>query len=246
MKRKNIAFALGIITSCLLSVGVAQAAGSLSVDSLRVGSQGVGGVTYFNGTIVNNTTTNNLDNPVTFGDNVRIDGRVYRGSVAGTSDSKPFIINDNVQVDGYMTVMNGVYGSPASHLFMIQDGAQVSKSLTVNESLSVKGTINGKMDRLPLGTVVVVSHGEAAPGPETVEFSTRDGGYLSVRFDGYQDVTKYPMFTLQKFTNAGVLFQEFSQIVTPTDITSKVIILQQDASTEAVVMVVPENMEVWN
>ena len=213
MKRKNIAFALGIITSCLLSVGVAQAAGSLSVDSLHVGSQGVGGVTYFNGTIVNSTTTNNLDNPVTFGDNVRIDGRVYRGSVAGPGDTQPFIVNDNAQIDGRLTVAD---------------------------------TIHGKMDRLPLGTVVVVSHGQATPGPETVEFSTRDGGYLSVRYDGNQDVTKYPMFTLQKYTKAGALFQEFSQIVTPTDITSKVIVLQQDASTEAVVMVVPENMEVWN
>ena len=46
--------------------------GILLVDSLKVGSQGVGGVTFFNGTIVNSTTdSNNNDNPVAFGDNVR-------------------------------------------------------------------------------------------------------------------------------------------------------------------------------
>lgn len=84
-------------------VGMASAAGGV-FDWLTVGKQVTGGVTYFNGTILNNTTTSGADNPVTFGDNVRIDGRVYRGAVPGTSDTKPFIINDNAQIAGNLEV----------------------------------------------------------------------------------------------------------------------------------------------
>lgn len=75
-------------------------------NSVVIGKQGSGGVTFFNGTIVNGTTTNGNDNPVTFGDNVRIDGRVYRGANAGggLGDSNPFVINDDAQVAGSLTV----------------------------------------------------------------------------------------------------------------------------------------------
>lgn len=48
-------------------------------DSIHIGKQDVGGVTFFNGTIVNSTTAFGEDLPVTFGDDVRIDGAIYRG-----------------------------------------------------------------------------------------------------------------------------------------------------------------------
>jgi hypothetical protein len=122
--KKSIMTTMVIIVSTLFTVGIVYAAttrnitstlggvsgdtfdldGTMVLDSLKVGAQGVGGVTFFNGTIVNNTTTSGSDNPVTFGDNVRIDGRVYRGSKAGTSDSMPFIVNDNLQVAGSLTI----------------------------------------------------------------------------------------------------------------------------------------------
>ncbi|MDD5040199.1 MAG: hypothetical protein PHY34_03535 [Patescibacteria group bacterium] len=81
--------------------------GVMNVSSLKVGGQGSGGVTQFNGTILNSTTgTGGVDNPVTFGDNVRIDGRVYRGATAGAGldDDKPFIVNDDMEVAGTLTV----------------------------------------------------------------------------------------------------------------------------------------------
>lgn len=78
--------------------------GTVEVDSLKVGKQGSGGVTFFNGTIVNSTSENGVENPVTFGDDVRIDGRVWRGATRGAGDSQPFIIEDNAQVDGSLTV----------------------------------------------------------------------------------------------------------------------------------------------
>ncbi|MFA5134935.1 MAG: hypothetical protein WC505_04095 [Patescibacteria group bacterium] len=99
MRRKFI-IALVVIASMALTAGVVKAA-SGAFDSLTVGKQGTGGVTYFNGTIVNDTTgAGTADNPVTFGDNVRIDGRIYRGATAGTADSLPLIVNDNMEVVG--------------------------------------------------------------------------------------------------------------------------------------------------
>ena len=62
-------------------------------DSIYVGKQDVGGVTFFNGTIVNSTTNDGADNPVTFGDNVRIDGEIYRTEKGGDN---PLKISDHV------------------------------------------------------------------------------------------------------------------------------------------------------
>ena len=92
----------------------------LQVNALKVGQQGVGGVTNFNRTIINETTDEDGNGiPVTFGGDVRIDGRVYRGTTAGTSDSKPFIVNDNMEVVGSLTVgsTNILHG----HLKLEQD-----------------------------------------------------------------------------------------------------------------------------
>ncbi|MFA6553284.1 MAG: hypothetical protein WCT27_02555 [Patescibacteria group bacterium] len=112
MKRK-LFVSFVVVASLALTVGIAQAAG-MATDWLRVGSQSAGGVTYFNGTIINNTTgTGGANNPVTFGDNVRIDGRVYRGSTAGTSDAQPFIVNDNLEVAGALTVTGTITGNVA-------------------------------------------------------------------------------------------------------------------------------------
>ena len=78
--------------------------------SIKIGSQGSGGVTFFNGTIINDTTTSGADNPVTFGDNVRIDGRVWRGATSGSGDGMPFIVKDDLEVEGDVT-FGKTYGS---------------------------------------------------------------------------------------------------------------------------------------
>lgn len=76
-------------------------------NGISIGQQGSGGVTYFNGTIVNDTSTSLGDNPVTFGDEVRIDGRVFRGSVQGpeslSGDPLPFIIDDDFLLKGNLS-----------------------------------------------------------------------------------------------------------------------------------------------
>lgn len=63
-------------------------------DSIYIGKQDEGGVTFFNGTIVNSTTgDNDADNPVTFGDDVRIDGEIYRTEIGGDN---PLKVSDTV------------------------------------------------------------------------------------------------------------------------------------------------------
>ncbi len=75
--------------------------GTGSFDSIKIGKQGVGGVTFFNGSIINATTgANNYNNPITFADSVRIDGDVFRGELPGSLDDKPFRIMDNLYVYG--------------------------------------------------------------------------------------------------------------------------------------------------
>jgi len=106
---KKLAFFLGIAIAIFVSAQYVSASqyidDTLFVHGLVVGRQGYGGVTEFNGSIVNNTTNENGEgNPVTFGDDVRVDGRIYRGVNAGTSDSQPFIVNDNMIVNGWLQV----------------------------------------------------------------------------------------------------------------------------------------------
>jgi len=65
---------------------------TLRANSAYIGSTeaGVGGVTFFNGTIVNNSVDDDGESvlPVTFGDDVRIDGEMYRTEVGGENPIK--------------------------------------------------------------------------------------------------------------------------------------------------------------
>jgi hypothetical protein len=87
--------------------------GEIKTNSLRVGTPELGGVTYFNGTIINEGRT-----PVTFGDDVRIDGALFRGT---TTDNKPLKVNDNLKVSGNLNV---------------------DKDVTVTGNLKVNGNID--------------------------------------------------------------------------------------------------------
>ena len=86
-------------------------------DSIYIGKQDEGGVTFFNGTIVNSTTTNTddaagaeVENPVTFGDDVRIDGRIWRGETSGSGDDMPTIILDDMEISGDLTIAGDLSG----------------------------------------------------------------------------------------------------------------------------------------
>lgn len=133
--KRSLAITIIVLASLTLTVGVVKAASAV-YDTLTIGRQGVGGVTYFNGTMKNNTTgTGGADNPVTIGDNLRIDGRVYRGATAGTGDSSPFIINDNLEVAGTI-VFNGSRTAVAGKVYtgsvdITQNGDEIVTSTDV-------------------------------------------------------------------------------------------------------------------
>lgn len=105
-KEINITEKLGGVSGDFFNVD-----GTMLMDSVKIGRQGEGGVTFFNGTIVNSTTSSGADNPVTFGDNVRIDGRIHRGLTSGPEGSAetpmPVIINDDLNVLGDVMFESG-------------------------------------------------------------------------------------------------------------------------------------------
>jgi len=71
-------------------------------NSIYVGKQDTGGVTFFNGTIVNNTTESGTGNPITFGDDIRVDGAIWR-STANDGGTSPVKIYDDLTVNGNIT-----------------------------------------------------------------------------------------------------------------------------------------------
>ena len=157
MKKTKISVILTVIFSVFIAGGVIYAAsynvtstlggssgdffdldGTMIFDSIKVGAQDVGGVTFFNGTIVNDTTTSGADNPVTFGDNVRIDGRLYRGASAGTTDALPLIVNDNMEVKGTLTVDGNIAGTGIVNSNNILDDSISTTDLADNVVTSAK------------------------------------------------------------------------------------------------------------
>ena len=117
---------------------------------IHIGGQGVGGVTFFNGTIVNSTTNpeTGADQPVTFGDKVRIDDYIYRNA-PGTADKMPVLIGDGLspalddinalgEADRrwqYLYVSDNIYGENIIH----EDNLSVTNDSTANYYLGSAG-----------------------------------------------------------------------------------------------------------
>ena len=131
-----------------------QVLGVARVYSLRVGSQGHGGVTYFNGTIINETTDvdTGVEQPVTFGDDIRVDGQLWRGENSGAVTLNVSGINSSMITDG--TIVAGDIASNAVTSAKILNGtimgSDISSSanlsvvtLTTTGSISVGGDVDG-------------------------------------------------------------------------------------------------------
>ena len=126
--------------------------GSLNVDSLRVGTAGSGGVTFFNGTVLNE----GID-PFTVGDDMRVDGEIWRGSKGGD----PVKFSDNVIPT--LTNMNDLGSSSKrwNHFYSVQGNfsgnlhvngvtgltdADIPNTLTASNYLPLSGgTLNGNL-----------------------------------------------------------------------------------------------------
>lgn len=158
--KKSLIILTVIIAATALTAGIVQAAathnvtthlgpagdiyqveGTMKLKSVMIGEQGVGGVTYFNGSIVNNTTESSVDNPVTFGDNVRVDGRVWRGATAGPGDTAPFIVNDDMEVTGDLTT--GDIMPAANSTYSLGAPTNQFKDAFFNGTVWLSGTVLG-------------------------------------------------------------------------------------------------------
>lgn len=121
--------------------------------SITIGKQGVGGVTFFNGTIVNSTVKDDgSDNPVTFGDSIRIDGRIFRGAKQGpeTDGVNPTLVDDNFETSGNARAKGMLTVDGASTLTgdtTIGGNTNISKNTTIEGNAIVRGnaTISGTL-----------------------------------------------------------------------------------------------------
>jgi hypothetical protein len=133
----TVIITVGISTSIVRAFSVGS--GPLEVDSIKIGKQGVGGVTFFNGSIINNTTgKNNFNNPITFADNVRIDGEIYR-TEPGPDDS-PLKITDNVNIYGGLTVNDNIKANKIYASDLYYDNNSVSSKIASLTSVNTTQT----------------------------------------------------------------------------------------------------------
>ena len=125
-----------------------QVLGTARAYSIRIGAQGYGGVTFFNGTIINETTDvdTGAEQPVTFGDDIRVDGQLWRGenSGAGLNDNRELTVNDDMIVTGDLTV-NGVLGLKDNDIpnsitvdnYLLKNGDNISGNITADAGVSI-------------------------------------------------------------------------------------------------------------
>jgi len=110
--------------------------------SIRIGAEGIGGVTYFNGTIVN--IGENI--PVTFGDDVRIDGMIWGGPNKGNATDQALKIADTLLPA--LTDINDIgsknYQWRNLHLSGMLHGGDVNLSGTLEgNDINLDGTLTG-------------------------------------------------------------------------------------------------------
>lgn len=196
-------------------------------DSIKIGKQDVGGVTFFNGTIVNSTTTGGAENPVTFGDDVRIDGVLFRSEVGGSS---PIKISDDMNPttdDAYnlgssANRWNGLYlsgvlrGTEANFDGDIAvsgtvDGVDVSENVAITYDSHLPGglvSINDPNGIVQTGTYMFTCAGGSPPG------ATSETVTLPVAYKNAFSVT----LTLNNTAWYGAPFSDITYFADPTSL----------------------------
>lgn len=101
-------------------------------DSIKIGKQGEGGVTFFNGSIVNATTNNGANNPITLADNVRIDGILFRTEEGGDN---PLKIGDTLRPNSNDRYDLGQSDSKWRNAYF--SGNINTNSLVINDTLHI-------------------------------------------------------------------------------------------------------------
>ncbi|MBU1177820.1 hypothetical protein KJ903_01225 [Patescibacteria group bacterium] len=178
-----LSLSLVVSASTADSLQPASAGGVGQFDSLRVGSQGTGGVTYFNGTIINSTTGSGGSGvPVTFGDDVRIDGGITRGA-AGLGDDKPVKIADNATFYGEIWAGPNKGNAIDGQSLVIADSMRPKMNVTNdNGSASYRWRSFYSQDGNFSGTVTtkdLTATGVITTGSLTATGSLTTGGFTS-------------------------------------------------------------------
>ncbi|MFH2105086.1 MAG: hypothetical protein ABII72_02515 [Parcubacteria group bacterium] len=142
---------------------------TIRVNSAYVGSTeaGVGGVTFFNGTIVNDAVDEDGASviPVTFGDDVRIDGEIYRTEKGGDD---PIKVTDTIMPTANNTYSLGTSGSRFKNGYL-------SGSLTA-ASVAASGAVTaGSITSSGLVTAGSVTASGAVTAGSIVTAGTVDG-----------------------------------------------------------------------
>ncbi|MFH0853487.1 MAG: hypothetical protein V1853_03715 [bacterium] len=113
---------------------------------------------------MNDTTTDSVANPVAFGDDVRVDGRLWRGATAGPSDSLPFIVNDNMEIAGDLVVVGSIeYDNSRSGLAAITvTGAIDEIGRTFGDLILKTGELSAGVYETTTWTGYHYAHGSAS------------------------------------------------------------------------------------
>ena len=112
MKKMSVRVAIATV-AFLASVGIVNAASDQSIISLFKGGGNfleVSRVLITKGLrVIGNASIEGWiatpgSRPVTIADDLRVDGKIFRGTTAGSSDNKPVKVDDSMTVDGNLTV----------------------------------------------------------------------------------------------------------------------------------------------
>jgi len=105
-------------------------------ESIRVGVAGQGGVTFFNGSVLNE------EGPYVVADDLRVDGMIWRGPSKGISDGQPLKIADTLMPA--LTDINDIgmedYRWRNAYLF---GDLEVGGNININGNISLDGTVDG-------------------------------------------------------------------------------------------------------
>lgn len=138
---------------------------------ITIGQQGSGGVTYYNGTIANSTTDEDgNDNPVTIGDDTRIDGAIYRTEVGGTY---PVKFADSLMASKSNTYSLGTNAMPWKNLYLGDDAYQARSSFGVPKAAAVvasDGELSRSTENVTNGDYTI-SSSRTTTGVFTVDFN---------------------------------------------------------------------------
>lgn len=127
--------------------GLQPAEQTTNFESIRVGVAGQGGVTFFNGSVLNE------EGPYVIADDLRVDGAIWRGPSKGTGDNQPLKIADTLMpaLDNVNDIGMGdnqwrniyyrdtLQGGSAHVEELTADTGRIANELLVSDYISVGG-----------------------------------------------------------------------------------------------------------